>query len=713
MKAPNYISKMQEFYHHLSKVLPSLKDRDCIALYEQLQRVSDPFNAPVIWPIPSFSNNINGLHKWLPISTFKHSSDFWFRGKSPSIRTFRSSGTTSEERSLSQFSEDGLILYQESSVALFKYVLEATSGKNLESFKAISLIPPVHEWPDSSLAQMIEWIGRTIDIEYVAEDKLLQAVESSDKPVWIFGTGFHFINVLDSHSTLKLPAGSLVIETGGTKGRSREVVRSEFYNLISEKFHIETDHIISEYGMCELASQAYDFVPYHQKDCIRRFRFAKWVMLQVCDNKIEPLDKGKGALLVHDSLRVDYPYPLRTDDMANLDAGCFFLEGRIAQAQLKGCSLHAEKIVSTPKTPNQSYSPPTLSKHEKSTDLATYKNTIISHLSNAGTIQLLANDIGSLKNAEYLLAQLAETIALADLKIAADAANPTHVSGRVLLVLPENHSVVGLYPLILGAISDFDLVVRIPRKYSSGFLPNFIEMLNSVGGIKVQKLHHSFLITENNSAFERIIIYGTNQTVKNIEGLTKTKVVGFGDALSICDLRHSKLSPAILSDVALDSFSLGQSGCMSTRLIVASSDFTTRMADIIAAKGQYHWNSRLDLGTLLAIDNEYFRYQNRNFYCSPKKIEPLVVVKKFGNIAEVKANFFKIVSKHSFCLPIVLLDNTSDEEIQSLNFDLKLITNSNPAPPTLLSINEIEFRAIGQAQNPPFNGLHQNKPLFN
>ncbi len=57
-----------------------------------------------------------------------------------------------------------------------------------------------------------------------------------------------------------MPEGSIVIETGGTKGKTRSVTREELYTLISNCFSVDRNHIVSEYGMCELASQAYDFV---------------------------------------------------------------------------------------------------------------------------------------------------------------------------------------------------------------------------------------------------------------------------------------------------------------------------------------------------------------------------------------------------------------------------------------------------------------------
>ena len=69
------------------------------------------------------------------------------------------------------------------------------------------------------------------------------------------------------------------------------------------------ENIISEYGMCELASQAYDFFDENLKT--RAYRFPFWVKSFVLPPWGELFSRGKGCLLIEDPLRIDYPFPMR------------------------------------------------------------------------------------------------------------------------------------------------------------------------------------------------------------------------------------------------------------------------------------------------------------------------------------------------------------------------------------------------------------------
>src|SRR5690606_18246177 len=82
------------------------------------------------------------------------------------------------------------------------------------------------------------------------------------QPVFLLGTAFAFVNALEEMSArgvrFNLPFGSRIMETGGFKGRSREISRPEFYSALSEHFSIPVFNIVNEYGMTELSSQFYD-----------------------------------------------------------------------------------------------------------------------------------------------------------------------------------------------------------------------------------------------------------------------------------------------------------------------------------------------------------------------------------------------------------------------------------------------------------------------
>ena len=95
-------------------------------------------------------------------------------------------------------------------------------------------------------------------------DATLAALNSSlvtCHPTLLFGTAFSFVHLLDylaeNNLSFQLPPGSRVMETGGYKNRSRTMPKTDLHQLITERLGVPPSHIICEYGMSELSSQAY------------------------------------------------------------------------------------------------------------------------------------------------------------------------------------------------------------------------------------------------------------------------------------------------------------------------------------------------------------------------------------------------------------------------------------------------------------------------
>ena len=76
------------------------------------------------------------------------------------------------------------------------------------------------------------------------------------------------------------------METGGYKGRSRELPKNEFHGLLSERLGVPESHIVCEYGMCELSSQAYDRKAGTNKE--RAFRFPDWARPIIINTRPAP-----------------------------------------------------------------------------------------------------------------------------------------------------------------------------------------------------------------------------------------------------------------------------------------------------------------------------------------------------------------------------------------------------------------------------------------
>src|SRR5262249_52768890 len=113
-------------------------------------------------------------------------------------------------------------------------------------------------------------------LDFEAAESALREASAEDSPVLLMGTAFSFVHLLDHLESrrlrFELSPGSRVLETGGYKGRSRAMPKTELHRLIEERLGVSKNKIVCEYGMSELSSQAYDS-PWTGS---RRFRFPRW-----------------------------------------------------------------------------------------------------------------------------------------------------------------------------------------------------------------------------------------------------------------------------------------------------------------------------------------------------------------------------------------------------------------------------------------------------
>lgn len=280
-------------------------------------------------------------------------------------RVFFSSGTTGQTPSRHFHGPESLALYEASLWPWFRrHVLPEWSGQNGagEALQMVSLTPTASEVPHSSLAHMLETVMRKVgaanSIEVGAVDadgvwhvsvaRLLvvfgEAI-AQERPVLLMGTAFNFVHVLDylemNGQRLELPPGSRVMETGGYKGRSRVLSRAELHAGVTERLGIPLDWIVSEYGMSELSSQAYDTVA--GQGGVRCFRFPPWVRARVIsvENGREVADGATGLLRIVDLANAWSVMAVQTEDLAVRRAGGFELLGRAPSSEARGCSLRS------------------------------------------------------------------------------------------------------------------------------------------------------------------------------------------------------------------------------------------------------------------------------------------------------------------------------------------------------------------------------------
>jgi hypothetical protein len=275
------------------------------------------------------------------------------------VVTFVSSGTTSAGASASRHELDATELYDASLLAQYR----ALVMPDVAALPHVFIAPRFSDAPRSSLSYMLSAIDERFGAPgggfFVHEDALdfdgICAALSGVEPVAIFGTSFAFVHIADRCRSRRLQfllaPGSRVVETGGFKGKSREVSRGDLYRTFEELFGVPPDYCISEYGMCELGSQWYDAnladVSAGRKSR-RHVKFGPhWTRVLVVDPVTAlPLPPGEtGLLRIFDLSNRGSVAAILTGDLARECLGGIEILGRHPGAPPKGCSIAADAML--------------------------------------------------------------------------------------------------------------------------------------------------------------------------------------------------------------------------------------------------------------------------------------------------------------------------------------------------------------------------------
>ncbi|NIG53789.1 acyl transferase [Chitinophaga sp. Cy-1792] len=246
---------------------------------------------------------------------------------------FESSGTTQTINS-KHFVKDADI-YTRSFMIAFEQFYGPVSD-----YVIVGLLPSYLERQHSSLVRMVQvMIERSGKLEsgfYLYEhDKLyqeLQALEARGQKVLLIGVTFGLLDFAEKY-TLHLK-NTIVMETGGMKGRREEWTRDEVHQYLKERLGVEVVH--AEYGMTELLSQAYS-------KGNGLFMTPPWMRILLRDEN-DPFDlktgKGAGVINVIDLANIYSCAFIATDDIGKIhDDGRFEVLGRLDNSALRGCSL--------------------------------------------------------------------------------------------------------------------------------------------------------------------------------------------------------------------------------------------------------------------------------------------------------------------------------------------------------------------------------------
>jgi hypothetical protein len=322
-----------------------------------------------------------------PTSAFK---EFDLSCLPPAERTtvFHSSGKMGQKPSRHFHNAGSLAVYEASLSRWFDahFQLPMAHGRSSETEPALGrrlamghwqlaiLTPPPAQAPHSSLVHMFEtirreagWAGSAIigkiakdgtwALELEAAVELLRKASHAGQPLLMLGTAFSFVHLLDylaeQDLRFELPSGSCALETGGYKGRSRSMPKAALHALIAQRLGISPNHIVCEYGMSELSSQAYDTtiapsrlpaagsrITHHAS---RIFTLPPWARVQIVspETGCEVAEGETGLIRVFDLANVYSVMAIQTEDLGIRRGNGFALAGRAVLAEPRGCSLLA------------------------------------------------------------------------------------------------------------------------------------------------------------------------------------------------------------------------------------------------------------------------------------------------------------------------------------------------------------------------------------
>ena len=303
----------------------------------QQQAINNPVYKEYLQHLDVQPQKIQEIEKipFLPIQFFK--SHPIISGPEKPQTIFTSSGTTGEDSSKHMVTD--MDIYELSFLNGFRHFYG-----NPSDYYLLALLPSYLEREGSSLIYMSKKLIEETQSEHSGfylsdfEDltkKLKYLIKKDDRKIILLGVSFALVDLaekaaLDLHDVI-------IMETGGMKGRKKEMIRKELHYILCEKLNVQTIH--SEYGMTELLSQAYS-----KGNGI--FSTPPWMKILIRDpyDPFRVLEKGKsGGINVIDLANLNSCSFIETQDLGRITGeNKFEVLGRFDNSDIRGCNLLVE-----------------------------------------------------------------------------------------------------------------------------------------------------------------------------------------------------------------------------------------------------------------------------------------------------------------------------------------------------------------------------------
>jgi len=269
----------------------------------------------------------------------------------PAARVYRSSGTTAGHDHRAAHHVPDVDVYRASALAGFVRAVLAPGERR----RFVIAAPERGTHPESSLGEMVTWLRATHDADSIPSlvgaagvdlERFAYTLDRLDqRPIVLFAVTSALLRLADWAGARErhwvLPPGSLIVDTGGSKGYERDVPRHDVLATYRRVLGTEPGQVVNEYGMTELASQMYA-----RGD--GPHRPPPWLRTIVCDLATgrEVARGAVGCLRFIDLANVGSVLAIQTEDVGRVRDDGIELLGRAPGAVTRGCSLLASEAVS-------------------------------------------------------------------------------------------------------------------------------------------------------------------------------------------------------------------------------------------------------------------------------------------------------------------------------------------------------------------------------
>lgn len=524
----------------------------------------------------------------LNIRAFKFETVYRRAPGTPSVVRFSSSGTSdlaNGKKAILELDAEGLSFY---AAAVNRGYQEFLRYIGLdESSVFVSLVPHVIDWPHSSLAHMIHLLSQSgYPVQWSTPEALWAALESIQrrslsKNVIIFGTSLHhhlvneqfFCNRTHTKKGV-LDLDLVIVDTGGAKGKTVALDSSQLATMLAQSYGSlvrQSPLICSEYGMCELLSQAWSL-----PGELRKFRCSSTLeALSIDPHTLRELPPGQiGFLGFVDRADPRKPLAILTEDLGYIDESCiqstFTLIGRSPTSSLKGCSLRLNGWVSS---------------GIPSTELGPMPPKKIPH-SNSPLAW------ADLESKDWLRSYLpSERKAIAEAWRSWTPTPRKHHSHsrRLLIICSANTPITPLFPIFSAWDNGFkDVIIKMPSNRDDDPMANIVrnqisELLDCLNDCfsetnfsvsqALGELGPSLL-----ASVDDVIVFGTDSTVNTLRSLCPRTLNfhGFGDLMNTLEWQIGT-PPIELAELCL---AWRGRGCLTPRALICSGPKGPSLAEV-------------------------------------------------------------------------------------------------------------------------------------